>query len=135
MTETVENGLKKIGVTVSKPILALIAILRFARNRDARIATMDRGTVLHNTGDTSVHRLHGIKKKLAETRDKSPSLFSFSLTKVLKYHNRNGYYKKKKKELMLLVVVYCYCGGCLRRVSRSVSSLICYCVNASYAIT
>jgi len=27
MTETVEKGLKKIGVTVSKPILALIAIL------------------------------------------------------------------------------------------------------------
>lgn len=27
MTETVDKGLKKIGVTVSKPILALIAIL------------------------------------------------------------------------------------------------------------
>lgn len=27
MTETVERGLKKIGVTVSKPILALIAII------------------------------------------------------------------------------------------------------------
>jgi uncharacterized membrane protein HdeD (DUF308 family) len=27
MTETVEKGLKKIGVTVSKPVLALIAII------------------------------------------------------------------------------------------------------------
>jgi uncharacterized membrane protein HdeD (DUF308 family) len=27
MTETMDKGLKKIGVTVSKPILALIAIL------------------------------------------------------------------------------------------------------------
>jgi len=27
MTETMERGLKKIGVTVSKPILALIAII------------------------------------------------------------------------------------------------------------
>jgi len=27
MTETMEKGLKKIGVTVSKPILALIAII------------------------------------------------------------------------------------------------------------
>ncbi len=27
MTETVEKGLKRIGVTVSKPILALIAII------------------------------------------------------------------------------------------------------------
>ena len=26
MTETVEKGLKKIGVTVSKPVLALIAV-------------------------------------------------------------------------------------------------------------
>jgi uncharacterized membrane protein HdeD (DUF308 family) len=27
MTETVEKGLKKIGVTVSKPVLALIAVI------------------------------------------------------------------------------------------------------------
>ncbi|UCG37060.1 MAG: DUF3096 domain-containing protein [Candidatus Bathyarchaeota archaeon] len=27
MTETVERGLKKLGVTVSKPILALIAVI------------------------------------------------------------------------------------------------------------
>jgi uncharacterized membrane protein HdeD (DUF308 family) len=27
MTETVEKGLKKIGVTVSKPVLAIIAII------------------------------------------------------------------------------------------------------------
>ena len=27
MTETVESGLKKLGVTVSKPILAVVAIL------------------------------------------------------------------------------------------------------------
>jgi uncharacterized membrane protein HdeD (DUF308 family) len=27
MTETVEKGLKKVGVTVSKPVLALIAIV------------------------------------------------------------------------------------------------------------
>lgn len=27
MTETVEKGLKKIGVTISKPILAIIAII------------------------------------------------------------------------------------------------------------
>jgi len=27
LTETVEKGLKKIGVTVSKPVLALIAII------------------------------------------------------------------------------------------------------------
>jgi hypothetical protein len=27
MTETVEKGLKKLGVTVSKPILALIAVI------------------------------------------------------------------------------------------------------------
>jgi len=64
MTETVEKGLKKIGVTVSKPVLALIAfIFGLLVIILPELLPGDCGIILHNTGSAAFHRLHGSKTK------------------------------------------------------------------------
>jgi hypothetical protein len=66
LTETVEKGLKKIDVTVSKPVLALIAtifgLLVIALPDPAR---MDRRVVPDNSGSSTFHGLYGIKETIA----------------------------------------------------------------------